>query len=78
MFFFHVCHVACELQVISLILAFRHLYWLYDRFIMEDEHRANEVRTLSFPCCVVAACAAAKSCQLQSACRCNLRPLVAP
>ena len=20
------------------------MYWLYDRFIMEDEHRANEVR----------------------------------
>jgi hypothetical protein len=39
--------VACKVQVSSLTFACSYLYWLYDRFIMEDEHRANEVCSLS-------------------------------
>jgi hypothetical protein len=36
------CAVQGSIQL-SLIVIPSYLYWLYDRFIMEDEHRANEV-----------------------------------
>ena len=32
-----------ERQISSLTMLCRYVYWLYDRFIMEDEHRASEV-----------------------------------
>ena len=32
-----------ERQISSLTMLRRYVYWLYDRFIMEDEHRASEV-----------------------------------